>query len=368
MDAAQRAVVKVRIAQTKLTAAHQTPAMEVPYAHQPDTETDRCDAECFTEKDRWESKETDDAADSNLPHLLPGERTDDVVVEQVTVDTLLPYAGLETIFSPATDYSSLLGLNSQDEKAENQENVQIMSKDAIQTKGKEKIASNPVNRELPSSYWAGIAARFGSVPVDAKPDDRGRAANDRADDGGESEGAVDGRTKLPISEPQKIAASSPIDQDEPINQKQTSVTGRKDYKLHIAQPFTEKSKSDSSRDEVSQNHQPSVTWRKDKSDLTKKTKKRQVAPSKKDMERLKRLLPDLADGGRWTVENEGYAWKIRRVWDRDGTTKSHRYFRLRWRSWTVIKERYDDARIRQLLREKVETKRSSLANTEARSA
>jgi hypothetical protein len=47
------------------------------------------------------------------------------------------------------------------------------------------------------------------------------------------------------------------------------------------------------------------------------------------MDAFKRLLPPLADG-RWTVENEGYGWKVRRVWDRGATTKTSRYFSIRW--------------------------------------
>jgi hypothetical protein len=62
------------------------------------------------------------------------------------------------------------------------------------------------------------------------------------------------------------------------------------------------------------------------------TKSRKTAPPKTEFERLKKLLPDMKDS-RWTVENEGYSWKVRRVWDRGNTTESTRYFRVRWVTW-----------------------------------
>jgi hypothetical protein len=84
------------------------------------------------------------------------------------------------------------------------------------------------------------------------------------------------------------------------------------------------------------------------------------------MDAFKRLLPPLADG-RWTVENEGYGWKVRRVWDVGDTTKTSRYFSIRWTAWRRLKEMYDDNRIAGILAEKVRDKERRGANAYARS-
>jgi hypothetical protein len=83
------------------------------------------------------------------------------------------------------------------------------------------------------------------------------------------------------------------------------------------------------------------------------------------MDAFKRLLPPLADG-RWTVENEGYGWKVRRVWDRGATTKTSRYFSIRWTAWRRLKEMYDDNRIAGILAEKVRDKERRVADADAR--
>lgn len=81
------------------------------------------------------------------------------------------------------------------------------------------------------------------------------------------------------------------------------------------------------------------------------------------------MLPELADGGRWTVENEGFGWKVRRLWDKAGTTDSTRYFSLRWSTWDKMKETYDSTTIRNILAGKVGDKHGKLAaDTNARSA
>src|SRR5262245_23552652 len=96
------------------------------------------------------------------------------------------------------------------------------------------------------------------------------------------------------------------------------------------------------------------------------TKKRKTAPPKTELERLKKLLPDLTDS-RWTVENEGYAWKVRRVWDRGKTTESTRYFRVRWAAWEKLRAKYDDTEIAGILADKVRDKERRLAAADTRS-
>jgi hypothetical protein len=96
------------------------------------------------------------------------------------------------------------------------------------------------------------------------------------------------------------------------------------------------------------------------------TKKRKTAPPKTELERLKKLLPDLTDS-RWTVENEGYAWKVRRVWDRGKTTESTRYFRVRWATWEKLRAKYDDTEIAGILADKVRDKEIELAGADPRS-
>jgi len=96
------------------------------------------------------------------------------------------------------------------------------------------------------------------------------------------------------------------------------------------------------------------------------TKRRKTAPPKTELERPKKLLPDLTDS-RWTVENEGYAWKVRRVWDRGNTTESTRYFRVRWATWEKLRAKYDDTGITGILADKVRDKERQLAIADPRS-
>jgi hypothetical protein len=78
--------------------------------------------------------------------------------------------------------------------------------------------------------------------------------------------------------------------------------------------------------------------------------KPRAVPPKSERERFRSLLPDLNDGGRWTVENEGNGWKFRRLY-KDNPSK--RYGSLLWRTWELMNERYDHEQIRGILAAKV---------------
>jgi hypothetical protein len=130
--------------------------------------------------------------------------------------------------------------------------------------------------------------------------------------------------------------------------KAKSVTGRTPVTPLKTKPLLKIVESPS-RDEI----KPAVTGRKPKQD----------EPSRDEKDAFKRLLPVLSDS-RWTVENEGYGWKIRRVWDRDGTTKTVRYFSIRWTTWRKLKEKYDDNRISGILAEKVRDKERRLEDAD----
>lgn len=80
-------------------------------------------------------------------------------------------------------------------------------------------------------------------------------------------------------------------------------------------------------------------------------------PPKSERDQAKSFLPDLNDGGRWSLENEGYGWKVRRIFDVGGTTQTKRYFRIRWVTWDALKGESHDA-IRTIFAEKVYTKKN----------
>ncbi|MCI0392229.1 MAG: hypothetical protein MOB07_26155 [Acidobacteria bacterium] len=147
--------------------------------------------------------------------------------------------------------------------------------------------------------------------------------------------------------------------------KEKTVTGRNTRTLLKTKPLLRVVSSNPSRDgsaTESQDGKPRPS-RDGRTERTR-TKSRKATPDGSEVERLKRLLPKLPDG-RWTVENEGYAWKIRRVWDRGNTTESVRYFRIRWAAWEEMRGVYDDNRIAGILAEKVRDKQRRLQNADA---
>lgn len=55
---------------------------------------------------------------------------------------------------------------------------------------------------------------------------------------------------------------------------------------------------------------------------------------------IQSLLPDLTDGGRWTLENQAKGWKLRRMFDNGQSSRSYGSFL--WQTWTIMKTRYQD--------------------------
>lgn len=92
--------------------------------------------------------------------------------------------------------------------------------------------------------------------------------------------------------------------------------------------------------------------------VEKAAKKAIRKPPKTELEKVKALLPETA--GRWTVEHEGYAYKIRRVIDIPGSTKTTRFFRIRWATWEFMRKNYNDNQIRSILTDKVKRKEAEL--------
>jgi hypothetical protein len=75
--------------------------------------------------------------------------------------------------------------------------------------------------------------------------------------------------------------------------------------------------------------------------------------------RIRHLLPAW-DGGRWTVEGQGYAFRVRRFWRQpNGKEKSQYYFLLPWESWKRIAQLEDD-HARRILLARCERKRRAL--------
>lgn len=78
-------------------------------------------------------------------------------------------------------------------------------------------------------------------------------------------------------------------------------------------------------------------------------------PPKSERDFCKSLLPNLNDGGRWTLENEGYGWKIRRIWEKTKPRKTKRFLWIRWAMWNKLKGESHES-IRQILAEKITAK------------
>jgi hypothetical protein len=165
----------------------------------------------------------------------------------------------------------------------------------------------------------------------------------------ESRPAVVFVTGRPLDKsPDRPVTNSHPSRDESSRDEQPSVTGRKPAKVLKLQ-----------RHRTSQPDNPSRDGWRPKAQAQSGTKRCNKPVSGTEGE-IKSLLPDLQDGGRWTVENEGYGWKVRRVWDVDKSTKSTRFFRLRWATWELMKERYSDEQIRSIFADRVYRKQRDL--------